>query len=205
MSVVSFIFSGQPIVLNNLLEQQPAFHRLVKHVELKPLNDDSSQYVILACLNKAEIKTEIHDNAQKLLLNIAGGYPYSLHKLGHEAFNAMTNGYLKRPSFFEIESEDVIIGLKNMLIDFASRFEQILQSLTDDERETLHMLINEWEQNLPNSYLHLVGNLPAIFTQKILFEKIKLSSEVIDSLCEKQILTPIKKMLPLNTRSRYSI
>jgi|GEM_PF-3045913 len=202
LQVLSFIFSGQPIILKNLLEQQPAFHRLVKHVELMPLSNDDSQYVVFACLDKAEINTEISDEAQKLLLNIAGGYPYSLHKLGHEAFNAMINRYPENSCFLKIEVDDVIIGLKNMLMDFTSRFDQILYSLDEGESEALNMLIDEWEKNSPYSNSQLVKKLPATFTQKDISEKIKVSSEVINSLCEKQILIPIKKNASIKYRNQ---
>jgi len=199
---LSFIFAGQSDVLKSLLKQQPSFHRLAKHIDLRPLDDENSQLVFESCIDRAEIYTEVSDNAKETLLKLASGYPYFIHVLGHEAFNCMLFKYDQKPNHLYLGYEDVIEGIKNSLVSCRSRFEDSYSLLNYEEQKLLQELIISWDYNHSQK---LINKIPAIFTQELIIEKLSTiqnelsAEEIIKKLCDKQIMLPVKRRTSLSS------
>lgn len=137
MNVLTFILVGQDVLFKRLYEQQPAFHRLVKHIQLNPLNKENTEWVFDACLKRSEIPVNIDCDDKDMLLNLSGGYPAVIQLLGHETFNCALEKYNRKPNNIAILPQDVIHGLKNAIISESVRFDTILEQLTGEERNCI--------------------------------------------------------------------
>ncbi|WP_455714656.1 AAA family ATPase, partial [Anaerosporobacter sp.] len=129
---LSFILVGQNCLYNLLYDKQPAFHRLVKHIRLFPLDEENSSYVLDACLKRAKIYTEILDDAERCFLSLTNGYPYFIQLLGDETFNCMLSRYVNKREILTIKLDDVLSGLKNVIICEQQRYEILIEQLDDN-------------------------------------------------------------------------
>lgn len=186
---LSFILVGQIELFKRLREQQPAFYRLVKHFCLQPLTPENSEYVLDACLDKTSnesgIRTTIEDEAKNLLLGLSGGYPHSIHLIGHEAFCSMQERYEKKPDVLCVVHRDVLQGLKKALIREAERYKEMFQQLNQEEQQCLVIMAG------------CKKDIPMMFTMQDIEEGIPIEDidkkkllikNSLKSLCEKQIL-----------------
>lgn len=190
ISALSFIFVGQNILFERLNVQQPAFHRLVKHFDLKPLDIENSEYVLDACLKRAQVTTDIDDEAKEFLLNMSSGYPYSIHLLGHETFNSMLERYIRVPKKgLMIIKADFASGMKNALISEEERFSKLFSSLNELEKQYITIMADESKKDIPYTYHFndIIEGIPNNNSE----EKLEQATEVLNSLCEKNILTEI--------------
>jgi len=192
ISALSFIFVGQNILFKRLLDQQPAFHRLVKHFALKPLDSENAEYVLDACLRRASVSTYIEGEAKEFLLKMSSGYPYSLQLLGHESFCYMLERFTKIPDKgLTITHKDFMNGLRNALVSEDERFKNKFTSLSDTEQQYIMTMANENSRTIPIVYKF--NNIIEGIAIRDIEERKKQAVEVITSLCEKQILIEISK------------
>lgn len=200
---LSFILVGQELLFNRLYGQQPAFHRIVKHIKLYPLNIENAEYVFDACLNRADTKVLINNEAKKLLLDIAGGYPATIQLLGHEAFNCSLEKYDTIPEYINIDMTDMIEGIKNTLIAETMRFQTVLESLTGEEQACILTLADEAQTDVP--FVYTIENLMGGVLGSDYEEKEKKSKPILDGLIDKQILYYIEDDLGVvNTQRKIS-
>ena len=189
ITTLSFILAGQTSVVEVLLKQQQAFMRLVKHIDLKPLSDDDSLFVLTSALEEGDVPTEIEDRASNFLLQLSCGYPYSIHILGHEAFNDMCNQLDKMPRSCLITQKNVINAVKAVLISCNERFEETIKSVTPDERYLLSILSTRATKKIP---LTFTASTISEILDKTLPEPTEDIYKLIKKLCRQQILAPFK-------------
>lgn len=191
VNFLSFILVGQEELFERLYEQQPAFHRFVKHIQLYPLSKENAESVFDACLNRAQIPLEINDNAKGMVLDLSGGYPAVIQLLGHETFNCSLERFEKTPTIIVICLEDVLQGVKNAIIGEAVRFDTILGQLTGEEKNCLLTLAtDETKRKAPwiFEFSNILDGIPIRETE----DKKKIAINIVTSLIEKQILIFVK-------------
>lgn len=211
ISGLSFTLVGQNCLFNMLCEQQPAFHRLIKHFNLQPLDMENAEYVLDACLRKtnaeSNIETIIEGDAKNLLLGLTSGYPHSIHLLGHESFNCMLDRYdeRQRNSEIEIKQSDILQGLKNALISESVRFKELFSSLLPNEKQCLIIMAgNNNNENIPMIYsmADIIDGLPIEDNN----EREEIVDASLKSLCKKQILYELyyDAIIRRNEQKHYS-
>lgn len=183
--VLSFILVGQDNLYKRLYSQQPAFARLVKHIILEPLADEYAEMVLDACLKRSNVSIGINYEAKELLLDLSGGYPYYIQKLGHETFNSMLERY-EISIHLEIILKDVLDGLKNTLIDAEERYKSIILDLNDEERNCIWTLADMNQNKLPFVY-DFTDIMEGIPMQTGNAQK-ESAREIVKSLIDKQVL-----------------
>lgn len=183
---LSFILVGQNCLYNLLYDKQPAFHRLVKHIRLFPLDEENSSYVLDACLKRANICTEILDDAKICFLRLTNGYPYFIQLLGDETFNAMLSRYVRQKNLLTIKLEDVLSGLKNVIICEQQRYEILLEELDDNIKSCILTLASKKVINPPFRF-----NLKNIEEGLLIEDSINRNKEaknIVQILINKQVL-----------------
>lgn len=187
---LSFILAGQNSLFDTLYNSQPAFHRIVKHINLLPLDEEYSRDVLQACLKRAEIPTEIENRCEELFLNITCGYPYNIQLLGNEMFNCMLEKYNNMPKEFIIDEKDLLGGLKNVIVSEDQRYTILLEELESNEKGILFMLADSGVSSCPYEFTQesIEAGL-SIQDDKIREEEAR---KVIKSLFNKQIIRKVE-------------
>lgn len=193
---LSFILVGQEILYQRLYNQQPAFHRLVKHIQLYPLNEENTEFVFDACLGRSSIPIQIDQDAKNLLLNLTGGYPAIIQLLGHETFTCCLEKYFNMPKYINIGVSDVLGGIKNAIISEKVRFDTILSQLTDDEKGCILTMADTSQKQVPFTYefTHVLDGL----AMKNSEEKMNLAQRILESLVNRQVLIFLKEEIDVN-------
>ena len=198
---LSFILVGQNILFDLLYSNQPAFHRLFKHIRLMPLDEENASYVIDACLKRSGKNIIIENDAMDIFLGLTNGYPYSIQLLGDESFNSMLTRCNYSNESLEIQLVDVVAGLKNIHICEEQRYKIIIDELLPIEKSCIFAIANT----------KIVKKLPLKFQVKDIEEGLSIDMEcerkteaknIILSLLEKQII--IENDTQLGNEKQYS-
>lgn len=192
MNGLSFIFAGQDGIYNRLINQQLAFERIVKHFNLKILDVENSEYVLLSCLGRSEIPVAISTSDIQLILGLSSGFPYSIHLLGHEMFTCMLDKYDKVPQRLYVEKNDIVNGIDNIFRNKQNRFDDILNRLTVAEKKLIFEFASQEQKRIPfifsSSSLTSIDKdaLQSLVEKKIIFEvytnKFELAYQFVDEL-----------------------
>jgi hypothetical protein len=199
---VTFIFAGQSGLYTRLLSGQPAFERIVKHIQLDSLDDESSHYIIESACRNCDAELKIEPEAEKMILSIASGYPYTIHLLGHESFNQMLNNYEKIPKIgLMIEISDILMGIDRILTNKRERYFDIIDTLNYEEKSFVYSISTKSTKNIPITYTveNLVDSY-VILKDAQRDEVIDKFDKLIKSLENKKI---IKEIAISNEEKRY--
>lgn len=190
---LSFILVGQNSLFDTLNNSQPAFHRIVKHINLLPLDEEYSRDVLQACLKRAEIPTEIENECEDLFLNITCGYPYNIQLLGNETFNCMLERYNSIPNEFTIVEKDLLGGLKNVIVSEEQRYAILLENLESDEKGIVLTLADADVKSCPYEFTKesIEAGL-SIQDNEIRKEEAR---KMVKSLLEKQIIREVENAI----------
>jgi len=109
---IMFLATGLPKIASDISEDDPSAPRIFTYVELNRLTEDESLSIVNRCISNTS-KT-IDDQAAKHIAMRSGGFPYFLHQLGYDAFDADTDDL--------IDLQDVYSGLVKSLIQFERMF-----------------------------------------------------------------------------------
>jgi DNA-binding HxlR family transcriptional regulator len=107
-----FAVIGLPDVPANISSDDPSAPRVFSYVELTRLTSDESLSIIQKCIEGSG-KT-IDKNAAQTVATWSGGFPYFLHQLGYDAFEADTDQ--------NITTDDISRGLIKSLVQFERMF-----------------------------------------------------------------------------------
>lgn len=107
-----FIVVGLPHIPNRISEDDPSAPRIFSYVELKKLTQAESLAILHRCLEDTE--KEIKDDAARQIAVRSGGFPYFLHQLAYDAFQADTDDV--------IDSNDAANGFMKSLVQFERMF-----------------------------------------------------------------------------------
>lgn len=139
---LSFILAGQNGTLETLLSQQPSFNRIVKHFQLKALDEEIARTVFISCINKLEGNIQIENKGLDILVKAASGYPYLIHLLGEESLNIMLQQYEQADihNTLIITQDDCVKGVFNVLKNNVMRYRYLWLSLSSNEQNLLQVL-----------------------------------------------------------------
>lgn len=195
---LSFILAGQNSLFNTLHDSQPAFHRIVKHINLWPLDEEYSRDVLKACLKRTEIPTEIEDKCEELFLNITCGFPYNIQLLGNEMFNCMLEKYNSVPNEFIINEKDLLGGLKNVIVSEEQRYAILLEELESNEKGIIFTLADSDASSCPYEFTQeSIESGLSIQDDKIRKEEAR---KMIKSLLNKQIIREVENEITKENR-----
>jgi len=87
-----FILVGLPHIPDRISEDDKSAPRIFSYVELKKLTQKESLAILHRCLENTGKRIE--DDAAKQIAVRSGGFPYFLHQLGYDAFQADTDNVI---------------------------------------------------------------------------------------------------------------
>ncbi len=195
---LSFILAGQNSLFDTLYESQPAFHRIVKHINLLPLDEEYSRDVLQACLKRAEVPTQIESKCEDLFLNITCGYPYNIQLLGSETFNCMLERYNSMPNEFTIIEQDLLGGLKNVIVFGEQRYAILLEKLSSDEKNIVFTLANADVSSCPYEFTQ--DSIEAGLSIQDSIIRKEETKRVVKELLNKQIIREVENVITSEKR-----
>ncbi len=151
LDTVNFLLAGQKGVFSRLVQGHKSFDRMIRHVPLKTLNYDASEYILTYAANKAKIPFRIEEEAKDAILGIASGHPDTLHLIGHSTFLRMENLKL-------MTKKNVVNGIMSTLdSDKREKYTAYLEVLSRNEKTLLYHLAsyptNSIPCRIPTTYL----------------------------------------------------
>ena len=87
-----FLLSGMPSMREKLYKDHPSVLRNFEPIELKAMPKDEAREVIKKALNEVDVK--IAPEAEKLIIDIAEGYPHFLQEAGYSAYEVDNDGII---------------------------------------------------------------------------------------------------------------
>jgi hypothetical protein len=109
---VMFVIVGLPHIPERISEDDRSAPRIFSYVELRRMTRDESLDILHKCLERSGKRIE--DKAARITAMRSGGFPYFLHQLGYDAFEADQDNV--------IDVEDINKGLRKSLIQFERMF-----------------------------------------------------------------------------------
>jgi hypothetical protein len=107
-----FVVVGLPHASADISRDDPSAPRIFTYVELTRMTEKEALAVIHRCLS--ETSKTIDDAAARWLVKVSGGYPFFLHQVGYDTFDADTDN--------KITMEDAASGVIRSLTQFERMF-----------------------------------------------------------------------------------
>lgn len=181
---LSFIVIGQDRVYSRLLRQQPAFERIINPINLGPLDSENSEYVFDACLQSSDQTISFDPETRGMLLDIASGYPYIIHLLGHYSIYNMQTRYNSIPETgLLVNQQDFLEGLRIVIDSKKEMYNQIIDNCSDSEKTIIFSLVVFSTKSIPQVYIY--NNIVKLLKNNFLESEVL---PILDSLCNNGIL-----------------
>ncbi len=140
---ITFIVAGQTGIFNRFNNEDRSFERIVKHIPISPLDEEACEYILLYAQDKAKPPFTIQQNAKKMILSLASGYPYVIHLIGDAAFFKMKNEKT-------MTSIDVLSGIENILqSNKKEKYIEKLKHINPFERKVIITLSQYHSNEIP--------------------------------------------------------
>lgn len=185
LNQITFILAGQQGVYTRLINEDPSFERIVRHVPLTILDGDASEHVLSYATSRAKPPFRYDSKARDLILSLSSGYPYNLHLIGDAAFSAMEDDE-------KMSRADVLNGVEIVLTsDKREKYLDRLREISNDERKVI-LTMSEFPTNtvpaeVPMSWL--ASKLSSYFNDNEILEN------TMNTLSEKGLLVTLKNRL----------
>jgi Cdc6-like AAA superfamily ATPase len=109
---IMFLIVGLPHIPERISEDDRSAPRIFSYVELRRMTREESLDILHKCLEKSGKRIE--GKAARITAMRSGGFPYFLHQLGYDAFEADLDNV--------IDVEDINKGLRKSLVQFERMF-----------------------------------------------------------------------------------
>ncbi|HEY6291098.1 MAG TPA: hypothetical protein VI455_05980, partial [Terriglobia bacterium] len=125
---IMFVVVGPPHIPEEIAQGDPSAPRIFSYVQLNRMTEEESLSLLQRCLEGTE--KHINDDAARQITRWAQGFPYFLHQLGYDAFQADNDDV--------IDQDDAVKGFAESMVQLERMlFGRIYDSVAGKQKQKI--------------------------------------------------------------------